>query len=93
MADKSPRKIASGSWSDDIAWEFYIADETPPRELCTAVFCVAIHNDDTIVLTKTRRGWELLGGHLEGDETIEQGLFRESHEEGGYTPEVYKLCG
>ena len=93
MTKKSPRKIANGSWSSDISWEFYLTDELPPRELCTAVFCLAIHNDETIILTKTKRGWELLGGHLEGDETLEQGLLRESHEEGGYTPETYELFG
>lgn len=89
----SPRKISSGNWSDDVSWELYVATKMPPRELCTAVFCLAICNDNTIVLTKTGRGWELLGGHLEEGETLEQGLMRETHEEGGYTPEVYELFG
>lgn len=89
----SPRKIAQGAWGDDISWEFYTTSELPPRELCTAVFCLAMHNDDRIVLTKTKRGWELLGGHLEDGETLEQGLLREAHEEGGYTPETYEFFG
>jgi 8-oxo-dGTP pyrophosphatase MutT (NUDIX family) len=89
----SLRKISSGNWSDSVLWELYITNEMPPRELCTAVFCLAVHNDDTIVLTKTKRGWELLGGHLEDRETLEQALFRETHEEGGYTPETYELLG
>jgi 8-oxo-dGTP pyrophosphatase MutT (NUDIX family) len=90
---KASQKIAYGTWTSDVSWEFYLTDEIPPRELCTAVFCLAIHNDDTIVLTKTKRGWELLGGHLEVGETIEQGMLREAHEEGGYTPETYELFG
>lgn len=89
----TPQQIADGIWNNDVSWEFYLADESPPRELCTAVFCLAIHNNDTIVLAKTKRGWELLGGHLEAGETIEQGMLREAHEEGGYTPETYELFG
>lgn len=93
MSKNSARKIANGSWDDGISWEFYLTNELPPRELCTAVFCLAIHNEEAIILTKTKRGWELLGGHLESDETLEQCLLRESHEEGGYTPETYELFG
>lgn len=87
------RRLVSGAWNEDVSWEFYLAEDLPPAELCTAVFCLALHDDDKIVLTKTKRGWEMLGGHLEPGETIEQALFREAHEEGGYTPQNYRLFG
>lgn len=88
----NPQKISSGTWDENVSWEFYLANELPPEELCTAVFCLALHNDN-VVLTQTKRGWEMLGGHIEPGETIEQALFREAHEEGGYTPEDYELFG
>lgn len=88
-----PRKLLSGSWDDNISWEFYLSDYLPESELCTAVFCLAMHSDDQVILTKTKRGWEMLGGHMEPDETVKEALFREAHEEGGYVPQQYKLFG
>lgn len=88
-----PYKITDGIWSDDVAWEFHRADVLPPEHLCTAVFCLALLHDDQIVLTRTKRGWEMLGGHIEPGETIVDALFRETHEEGGYTPQQYELYG
>lgn len=88
----TPQRIFSGTWDENVSWEFYLANELPPEELCTAVFCLALHNN-SIILTQTKRGWEMLGGHREPGETIEQALFREAHEEGGYTPEGYELFG
>lgn len=86
-------KLSHGTWGEDIAWEFYLAEDMPPEELCSAVFCLALHDDDSVVLTKTRRGWEMLGGHIEAGETVEQAMLREAHEEGGYTPQAYRLFG
>jgi 8-oxo-dGTP pyrophosphatase MutT (NUDIX family) len=93
MTTTSVQAIASGSWNEDVRWEFYLTDQLPPRELCTAVFCLAIQGDNGVVLTRTKRGWEMLGGHAESGESIEDALFREAHEEGGFTPERYDLFG
>lgn len=93
MTTTSKQIIASGSWSGEVAWEFYLSNQLPPRELCTAVFCLAIHGDSSVVLTRTLRGWEMLGGHVESGESIEDALFREAHEEGGFTPERYDMFG
>ncbi|HSW65671.1 MAG TPA: NUDIX hydrolase [Bacillota bacterium] len=52
--------------------------------------------DDTrikIVLTKNDRGWEMLGGHIDDGESIEDALIREAQEEGGFIPHQYKLFG
>lgn len=88
-----PRKLSSGTWDENVSWEFFVSSHLPESELCTATFCLALQGDHNIVLTKTKRGWEMPGGHMEPGEALEQALFREAHEEGGYTPQQYKLFG
>jgi 8-oxo-dGTP pyrophosphatase MutT (NUDIX family) len=85
-------KRMSGEWDDNVSWEFYTSAELPPVELCTAVFCLAF-SGDRIVLTRTKRGWEMLGGHIEPGETVHEALYREAHEEGGFTPRQHRLFG
>lgn len=80
-------KILEGEWGDT-PWEFYLSPKSPPRELCTAVACLAIQaSSDSIVLTRNRRGWEMLGGHIEEGESIEDAVIREAKEEGGFSPD------
>lgn len=88
-----PQMLSSGAWDENVSWEFYVSSHLPEAKLCTATFCLALQGDNEVVLTKTKRGWEMLGGHMEPGETLEQALFREAHEEGGYTPQQYKLFG
>lgn len=88
----SDKKILEGTWDDNTSWEFYLSDNLPPQDLCTAVFCLGIYQNQ-VVLTQTSRGWELLGGHIEPGETIEQALKREAQEEGGMHVQRYKLFG
>ncbi len=87
-----PRKVLSGKWNENNFWELHLSYLLPPYELCSAVFCVAKYMDK-FMLTKTRRDWEMLGGHIEKNETIEQTLFREALEEGGFKIDRYKLFG
>ncbi|HSX06827.1 MAG TPA: NUDIX domain-containing protein [Candidatus Saccharimonadia bacterium] len=87
-----PEKILEGKWGAGMRWEFYRSDYLPPRELCAAVFCLGIANDK-VILTKNKRGWEMLGGHVESGESIEDALTREAQEEGGFTPQSYKVFG
>lgn len=82
--------LASGDWEDGISWEFYVADELPPLELCTAVMCVAIH-DGKVVLARSKRGWGVLGGHIEDGESPTDALAREALEEGGYVIDRHGL--
>lgn len=90
-----PVKIIEGRWENSMSWEFYLDDRMPPRHLCTAVVCLAITQDDQVVLTRNYRGWEMPGGHIEKDrgESIEDTLLRETLEEGGFVPEKYALFG
>jgi 8-oxo-dGTP pyrophosphatase MutT (NUDIX family) len=82
--------IAQGSWSENISWELYETSTLPPVELCTAVMCVAIAGD-RIVLARSERGWGMLGGHIENEETLDDALFREALEEGGFVIDRYEL--
>lgn len=75
-----------GSWGSQINWEVSASSKLPPLELVTAVFCVAITQKEEIILARSKRGWGMLGGHIENGESIEAALERESVEEGGFTP-------
>lgn len=85
----------SGQWGDNITWEFHLSETLPPPNLCTAVFCLAIvgASFDSVVLARNKRGWELLGGHIEPGESIETALVREALEEGGFRPSQYRPFG
>ena len=83
--------IKSGNWGENVAWELYETDTLPQKELCTAVMCVAISVDGKIVLTRTPRGWGMLGGHIEEGESPEDTLHREAYEEGGFIIDQCKL--
>ncbi len=86
LPDKAPHKLTEGQWGDNVSWEFYLSDEMPDEQLCTAVFCLAVvtKNPERIVLARNQRGWEMLGGHLEPGENLEQAARREALEEGGF---------
>jgi 8-oxo-dGTP pyrophosphatase MutT (NUDIX family) len=89
--DKSTHTLLeTGSWGDDISWELYTTSILPPVELCSAVMAVAISNDK-IVLTRSERGWGMLGGHIESGENFEDALRREALEEGGFIIDTYRL--
>lgn len=84
-----------GNWNDNVSWEFYLSDELPPQNLCTAVFCLAIldGSPESIVMTRNKRGWEMLGGHIDPGESVEDALVREAIEEGGFYPTLYRPFG
>lgn len=90
----SGQPLLTGQWNDNQSWQLLQSKDLPDAALCTAVYCLAILPEtQQVVLTRNHRGWEMLGGHIEPGETIEQALLRECLEEGGFTPERCQLFG
>ena len=86
--------IFAGDWGENFSWQFYKSTTLPPRELCTSASCIAVlEPTGDIVLTRTWRGWEFMGGHIEPGESIEAAMIREALEEGGFRVESYELIG
>ena len=85
-------KCLEGNWGDNIFWEFHLSSFFPKRNLCSAVFALVKYKDG-IVLTKTYRGWEMPGGHIEKGETVEEALKRELLEEVGAYISKSKFIG
>lgn len=59
-----------------------VDEEVPRREKISAVFLIAF-DGDKILSARNERGWDIPGGHLEGEETLLEGLHREIIEEAG----------
>lgn len=70
-------------WGPDESTEviFEPATELPPQEQITACMVLAVHDGESIIMSKPERGWGLPGGHREPDETAEECLRREAMEE------------
>jgi len=79
-------KVLEGVWGTeaDTAWEFYVAERLPDASEVSAVMGIPFWKGG-LVLTKTRRGWELPGGHIEERECVDACLERELAEEIGAT--------
>lgn len=83
----------TGAWSNGARWSFRTSSSLPDRALITSIFCAAF-TPDGVVLTITERGVEeLLGGHIEPGESVEQTLTRESLEEGGIRLQIWAQAG
>jgi 8-oxo-dGTP pyrophosphatase MutT (NUDIX family) len=72
--------IAKGRWSETTSWEFFLSEEMPPPDLCTAVCCITAYRG-RLALVKNKRGWEMPAGRIESTETPSQSVTREVAEE------------
>lgn len=59
---------------------------------------VFLRKEDEVLLAMKKRGfgegrWNGVGGKVEGDETVEQAMIRETQEEIGVTPTIYEKVG
>lgn len=67
-------------------------NEEYPDLPVTAV-CGVHFKNDSVLLTRNNRGWDLTGGHVNAGETIEEALYREMQEEGGVLVSDFFLTG
>lgn len=74
--------LIQGSWGSTVSWTFF-EGHVPHTDLVTAVFGLSIVEQGAALVTTIRGYLEMLGGHRELGETVEQTLIRESYEEGG----------
>jgi 8-oxo-dGTP pyrophosphatase MutT (NUDIX family) len=86
------KSVLKGEWYKGTTWEFIISEILPTDFPVTAVTGFA-YIDNKIILTKTHRGWELPGGHVEDGETLSEALRREMKEEAGINIKTEKLFG
>src|SRR4051794_5162552 len=70
------------------AWTVTLLDGSsalPTDDLVSAVFLLAINDDDSILAVRNERGWDIPGGRVEADETPATALAREILEEAAAT--------
>lgn len=92
LVKSTDEKVLEGTWSEDSKWEFFLSSTLPNKEICTAVFGIP-KVKNCFLLTKTIRGWELPGGHIEEKEEIIDALKREVREEVGFITQRAVLYG
>src|SRR4051812_35946799 len=81
-------------WGKDHSTEvvFEPTDTLPPKELIIACAVFPLYGT-SIVMSKPARGWGLIGGHREDDETAEECIRREADEEASITLGDLQLVG
>ena len=82
MNNQKETIVKKGSQNDNTEYQYRLARTIPEGAISTAVSAV-VYYGDSIVMIKNRRGYEIVCGHVEEGETIEQALTREMLEETG----------
>lgn len=62
------------------------------QPFASSIHCFPIENDK-VLFTVNPRGIDIIGGHVEDNETVEETLLREAKEEACIIPTKYKLVG
>ena len=84
--------VLKGSWNENTDWEFFLGG-TIPESAQPTVVAAMVYFEDKIIMIRTKRGWELPGGHIEPGESVKQALYREVHEETGVVASESRLFG
>lgn len=74
--------------------EIVITEELAPEDLTRTAFMVPVFDDGGILIAQNRRrGLEIAGGHIEGEETPEIAAVREAYEETGVSVKDVRPIG
>ncbi|HEU5380429.1 MAG TPA: NUDIX domain-containing protein [Ktedonobacteraceae bacterium] len=60
-----------------------LSAQLPPREMLVTALVLAFDGDRLLQTKLTRRGWDIVGGHIEPGELPEETARREAYEEAG----------
>lgn len=70
-----------------------LAAQLPPREEIATAFVLAFSGDRLLQTHLVKRGWDIVGGHVEAGEAPEEAVRREAYEEAGAQLGTLHLLG
>lgn len=70
-----------------------LSSQLPPLELIATAFVLAFSEDRMLQTRLVKRGWDLIGGHVEPGESPVEAAKREAYEESGATLGTLHLLG
>lgn len=82
-------------WGQNTEVQFEPFAEAPKDIPVTSCMVIAVHNRSHVVISRPERGWGLPGGHVEKDETPQEAVVRELHEEAAVIidPKTLRVVG
>ncbi len=91
------RKKTGGWLEDDFCLEEILTPHAPEHHLTNGAFCMIFAPDNSVLFTKSepthKHAYEIPGGHIEPNETIEECMKREVFEETGVSDFEYMQVG
>src|SRR5258708_2000747 len=63
--------------------QIVLSSQLPPLELIATAFVLAFSEDSLLQTHLVKRGWDLIGGHIEPGESPAEAAKREAYEESG----------
>jgi 8-oxo-dGTP pyrophosphatase MutT (NUDIX family) len=91
---KEKMPVASGKMGEKARWVLYASNVLPPKEQCSAVFCLPFTESNRLaVMRHPIRGLGLIGGRIDPGESIEQTRDRELDEESGIDAKDAQVLG
>lgn len=70
-----------------------LSSQFPPLELCSTALVLAFAGNCLLQTQLVKRGWDLVGGHIEPGESPEEAVRRETYEEAGARLGALHLLG
>lgn len=65
----------------------------PPKHIVSAAAIVVNENNEILLIRGPRRGWQMPGGQVEEEESLQDAAVRETKEESGIDIEIIRFVG